>query len=82
MNNSIWKMPDVKPKSNNDIVCKVGALSFSGYYEKYNDVYVEYSTGKVYTPDEIDRWAYLLDIIAPAKRVDWLAFSRLKRKNR
>lgn len=68
MSNSIWKTPDQKPDNDNDIICLVGALPFAGYYEKFNASYVEHTTGKNYTPDEIDRWCYLDDLIAQADK--------------
>lgn len=65
---TLWETPDIKPKNDNDIVCMVGALPFTGYYEKSNDAYVEHATGENYAPDEIDRWAYIDDLIAAADR--------------
>ena len=72
MSNSIWKKPDQKPDNDNDIICLVGALPFSGYYEKFNASYVEHTTGENYTPDEIDRWRYLADLIAQADKAERL----------
>jgi hypothetical protein len=72
MSNSIWKMPDQKPDNDNDIICLVGALPFAGYYEKFNASYVEHTTGENYTPDEIDRWCYLDDLIAQANKAERL----------
>ena len=72
MSNSIWKMPDQKPDNDNDIICLVGALPFAGYYEKFNASYVEHTTGENYTPDEIDRWCYLDDLIAKADKAERL----------
>ena len=72
MSNSIWKMPDVKPDNDNDIICLVGALAFAGYYEKFNTSYVEHTTGENYMPDKIDRWCYLDDLIAQADKAERL----------
>ena len=72
MSNSIWKTPDQKPDNDNDIICLVGALPFAGYYEKFNASYVEHTTGENYTPDEIDRWCYLDDLIAQADKAERL----------
>lgn len=72
MSNSIWKTPDQKPDNDNDIVCLVGALPFAGYYEKFNASYVEHTTGENYTPDEIDRWCYVDDLIAQADKTERL----------
>ena len=72
MSNSIWKMPDQKPDNDNDIICLVGALPFAGYYEKFNASYVEHTTGENYTPDEIDRWCYLDDLIAQVEKAERL----------
>ena len=72
MSNSIWKTPDQKPDNDNDIICLVGALPFAGYYEKFNASYVEHTTSENYTPDEIDRWCYLDDLIAQADKAERL----------
>ena len=72
MSNSIWKTPDIKPDNDNDVVCLVGTLAFAGYYEKFNASYVEHTTGENYTPDEIDRWCYVDDIIAQADKAERL----------
>lgn len=72
MSNSIWKTPDQKPDNDNDIICLVGTLPFAGYYEKFNASYVEHATGENYTPDEIDRWCYLDDLIAQADKAERL----------
>lgn len=71
MSNSIWKMPDVKPKKNNDIVCMVGDMFFIGSFDKYQGLYKSRS-GMLYDTDEIDRWGYLEDIIAQADKAERL----------
>ena len=72
MSNTIWKTPDQKPDNDNDIICLVGALPFAGYYEKFNNSYVEHTTGENYMPDEIDRWCYLDDLIVQADKAERL----------
>lgn len=69
---SIWKTPDQKPTSDNDIVCMVGDLPFVGHYDNDYQAYLEHASGDCYAVDEIDRWAYLSDIIPAADRAERL----------
>ena len=69
---SIWKTPGQKPTSDNDIVCMVGDLPFVGHYDNDYQAYLEHASGDCYAVDEIDRWAYLSDIIPAADRAERL----------
>lgn len=72
MSNSIWKMPDQRPENDNDIVFVFDDLPITGYYEEVRDTYVEHATGENYYKNELERWAYVTDIIAQADKAERL----------
>lgn len=72
MSNSIWKMTNIKPEEDKDIVFMYGSLPTMGCYKNNDDAYVEYATGEIFYSNEVERWAYLADIIAQADKAERL----------
>lgn len=70
MCNSIWKTPNQKPKENEDIVFIYGSSPITGCYKKDDDTYVEYISGETFWNDEVERWAYVADIVTRADRAE------------
>ena len=72
MSNSIWKMTNIKPEEDKDIVFMYGSLPTMGCYKNNDDAYVEHATGEIFYGNEVERWAYLADIIAKADKAERL----------
>lgn len=70
MCNSIWKTPDQKPKENEDIVFIYGSSPITGCYKKDDDTYVEYIGGETFCNNEVERWAYVADIVTQADKLE------------
>lgn len=68
----IWKTPDQKPEENEDIVFIYGSSPITGCYKKNDDVYVEHIGGETFCDNEVERWAYVEDIIAQADKAERL----------
>jgi hypothetical protein len=72
MSNSIWKITNIKPEEDKDIVFMYGSLPTMGCYKNNDDAYIEHATGEIFYGNEVERWAYLADIIAQADKAERL----------
>lgn len=74
---TLWKTPDVKPDDGTKILFIIDGCHCIGYYEKVSGLYV--GTNDVeYESGEIDRWAYIEEVIASADRAERLTKAVLK----
>jgi hypothetical protein len=72
MSNSIWKITNIKPEEDKDIVFMYGSLPTMGCYKNNDDAYIEHATGEIFYGNEVERWAYLADIITQADKAERL----------
>jgi hypothetical protein len=65
-------MTNIKPEEDKDIVFMYGSLPTMGCYKNNDDAYIEHATGEIFYGNEVERWAYLADIIVQADKAERL----------
>lgn len=68
MSNLIWKMPDVKPEENKQIIFYAGGghFAYMGWYYKKADMFGAWDAS------ETQKWIYYDDLIAQADKAERL----------